>query len=130
MTEEQTEKDIFIALIKADNEIYIMVSDKNVQAFETLKKAIGFFENTYKEKHLGNYESSISACINWLQYNPSIIKVANQEELTSIATNPPVDVQLRSVSGAMVGFKTRKDVSENLWDKGIKPDLIKNEFFE
>lgn len=35
----------------------------------------------YNTKHQGNYETSMSACINWICFRPSIIEVSGVEDI-------------------------------------------------
>ncbi len=126
MPNKKENENVFIALIKSDEKVYIMIGDKAVMAFKTKREGLDFFESAYNNGHNRGYESSMSACLNWMSYNPSIVKISNQEELKHLATNPPEAVALSSISGFMTGFKTREEVGGKYWESGVKPKLIKD----
>jgi predicted ATPase len=117
---------MYIALILAEEKVYILATnDFNVLAFTSLEKAISYFEDSYNCNHNRGYEASMSACLNFITYQPSVIKVENIEDIkNSVAAVEPKCVQLSHVSGFIKCITTR-DKAIELWNKGKKPSLIK-----
>jgi hypothetical protein len=100
-----------------------------VHAFKTSEEATGFFEEAYNRKHNSGYEASMSACINFIQFQPKIIKINGMEDLKKIAADPPKLVSIGGVAGWMTGITT-SDLAKKLWEEGISPKLISKETFD
>jgi len=116
----------YIALIKADNNIIVMVnrSDNSIQAFHTEQEGTNHFEEMYNNNHARDYTSSMSALINNMSFRPSIVGVESLDEvINNILSDPPKLLKLQNVSGMMKGVSTRKG-AEEYWDKGVKPQMI------
>lgn len=115
-----------IALIKADNKIYIMASKESghpITGFSSETEGVRYFEKSYNDYHRRGYTNSMSACINYITFQPSIIPFIDLEKLKDVVVDPPVAVQLGNVSGYMIGIPLREGM-EKLWEKGVKPQLI------
>ena len=116
---------MFIALILAEEKVYMLANDEfDVIGFSTLRKAKNYFENSYKSAHSRSYEGSMSACLNYITFQPSIIEIKDVEDIrNNIAEEKPKTVRLSHLSGFMNAITTREGVKE-LWNSGIKPKLI------
>ena len=116
---------MFIALILAEEKVYILANnDFDVIGFSTLKKAKNYFENSYKSAHTRSYEGSMSACLNYITFQPSIIEIKDANDIKNNIANERLEtVRLSHVSGFMNAIKTRESARE-LWSSGIKPKLI------
>lgn len=71
----------------------------------------------------------MSACIYYMTFEPSIIKVKNLDEIKSIITNNKDQMKFQSVilthvSGRVNGILTETDIAFEKWEKGTKPRLI------
>jgi hypothetical protein len=117
---------VYIVLILAEENVYILaMKDFNILAFNSLEKAISYFEDSYNSNHDRGYEASMSACLNFITYQPSVIKVENIEDIkNNVAAVEPKYIQLSHVSGFIKGITTREEAIE-LWNSGKKPNLIK-----
>lgn len=117
---------MYIALILSDNKVYILATNNyDVLGFTSLNKAISYFEDSYNSSHGRGYEASMSACLNYITFQPSIIEVENFEDIkNNIAAQEPKKVQLSHVSGFMKAIST-KDEAIEFWNKGKKPQLIR-----
>jgi len=124
-------KNIYVVLIDTREGCFLLAADKNfsIQSFKTKKEAIAFFEDSYNDSHKRGYTSSMSACINWITYNPSIIKVSNLDEIgKNIVGNKPRGFKLHHISGLMYGISTIPEAI-TYWKRGIKPKLISEKTF-
>jgi hypothetical protein len=68
----------------------------------------------------------MSACFNWLQFQPSIVEVDEPvlENITANILDADLSVvTLHSVSGHYLVARTRPE-AEQLWEEGVKPVLI------
>jgi len=117
---------MYIILIESEKKYYILVNneDYSVLGFNTEKEGIEYFEKAYKSCHSCSYEGSMSACLNFLTFRPSIIKIKDVEDIRdNIAVEKPRKVTLSHVSGSMDVITTREKAKE-LWESGKKPRLI------
>lgn len=126
------EENVYVVLIKVQGVIYLMVCPENnsVQAFETEAEAVGYFEDGYNESHKLGYTHSVSATINSITFNPSIIKSPSIEFIRdTIVSEKPELFNLHHVSGHMKGLKTKPGV-DKYWEDGNKPRIISEKSYE
>lgn len=128
---DQISMDTFlhVAFIKADDAYYVMLDDDTtVCAALHIDTAKGWFEDAYRSNHVRGYESAMSATINWLQFQPSIVRTTG-DVLQELIGFPTQSLRLRSVSGSMTVFKfADQNGAQELFDAGEKPALIKDEW--
>lgn len=114
-----------IALIKAEDKYYIYSNGKTMQGFPTVAEGLSYFERGYMSAHGRGYEGSMSATVNYMQFQISILMgdIKLLKKLSSAQC-----FQLNAVSGNMYGCLCDRDpkLAQELWDKGIKPQLIKD----
>lgn len=120
---------LYVAFIKADDECYVMVDDDGVMCVALhIDTAKGWFEDAYRRDHVRGYEAAMSATINWLQFQPSIVRTTG-DVLQELIDFPTQSLRLRSVSGSMTVLKfTDQNRAQELFDAGEKPALIKDEW--
>lgn len=122
----------FIALFKSDNNLYIAAGSQPpnaIIAFETIEKGLDYFEDGYNRFHNRGYESSMSACVNFIQFTPSIVEFKDLEEIkNNIAAEEPRLVVVSSISGRMTGITTKKEAI-SYYEKGAVPSLISKKTF-
>lgn len=116
---------MYIVLIQSKEDYYILAnSDDSISSFNTEEDAIKYFEKGYRSYHYRSYEGSMSACLNFLTFRPSIIKIKDVEDIRdNIAAEKPRKITLSHVSGSMDVITTREKAKE-LWESGKKPRLI------
>lgn len=118
---------VAIAMIKASDEYYIMAhaNQASIQAFPTIEVGLKHFEDAYNESHDRSYEGSMSACINNMSFQPSIVGVPRGlDELAEIVGSKEAGyIKLGNVSGSMYAVKAPAK-GEEYWEKGHKPHLI------
>jgi hypothetical protein len=119
-------KNVYIVLINTGKAIFIMATDDNyIHAFKTQKEALNYFEDGYQTCHKRSYESSMSACINYIGFRPRVIFIPNLDFVKNhIGEKVPRLMNLRSVAGFMKGITTCPE-AKKYWEKGIEPRLIK-----
>jgi hypothetical protein len=121
----------WLILLNPDNKgkIYVQACDEDgvLNGFKTKREALASFEDAYKAKHHRGFEASMSACIHYMQFNPSVIKVRSYddiaERLIQVKTAGPVS--LRSVAGYMFAVPAIQPTALEMWENGTKPALIK-----
>lgn len=101
-----------------------------VCGYETLKKAQESWSTTYNRKHAQNYEGSMSACIHFIMFQPSIHELRDMEELNELIKN--VDgmaepVSLSCVAGSVMAFPGT-DAAMKAWESGVSAELINEGF--
>jgi hypothetical protein len=119
---------IYVVLIKSGGEIYVMLDDDaKVISFKTENEGVNYFEDIYNEYHKRGHTWSTSACIYYMTFQPSIVKVKDLEEIKSfLAEKEPniKPVRIGNVSGAMIVILTEKEIGQKKWDEGTKLKLI------
>ena len=118
---------LYLVIMKADNKYYLYANKPGiVSAFNTEREALNYFERAYNRGHDRSFEGSMSACINWMSFQPSVISVNSDEELYSFFGGKQARfMDIRHVSGGFCGAIPAMDLTE-MFENGIKPSLITN----
>ncbi len=125
------EKPFAIALVKADGEYYVLVNrdeHHSVAGFGSVHAGLAFYEEKYERKHRSGYEQSMSACINYIFFQPAIVEFKGVEELREalgLGADPTL-CSLSHVSGFMSGIRADREKAAPIWDKAEKPILIRS----
>jgi hypothetical protein len=111
--------------MKTSKGFFILSDDDGVIQIENSESTwVRSFEDKYNAKHRQNYEGSMSACINYISFRPSVVRVESAEDIGERLLNIPFKIQsVRNVSGGFTGVTSDKDMSEE-WEKGVKPRMI------
>jgi hypothetical protein len=116
----------FYAIIYKFEDKYFLAatSSGKVQGFSSKKKALSFFEDVYESCHAKGFESSMSACIHIIHFNPKVVKFKNLQQVQDIFSGTVTLCSLASISGFAEGFKFPDTEGAILWEKGEPPRLI------
>ena len=117
---------MYIAIIKSGEKFFVMANrdDNSIAVFESVGDGLRSFEDAYNRNHRRGFEASMSACINYIQFQPSIVKVEGLEDVKKrICPDQPRLARLNSIAGIMTVITTREGIEE-IWEKGRKPQLI------
>lgn len=116
---------IGITLFKSEGEVFIHCDQQGrILVSETPAEIVKDMENTYNEFHARNYESSMSACIHYIFFQPRVVTVKDIEEIKEhIAAEQPRHVSLSHVSGYAHAITCRPEAM-SYWEKAAKPQLI------
>lgn len=118
---------LWISLVKTDEGVFVVChGDNTVAASESEYDALRIWEGMYHRAHGVSYERSMSACIHMLHFQPSVISVADVEEILTFIEHENKTVRpfhLRSVAGSLTGLKCTEDGLVR-WEKGRKPSLV------
>jgi hypothetical protein len=101
-----------------------------VAGWESVEDGIQEYEDNYNRNHIRGYEASMSACINFMFMQPSIIWIDSDEGLHAIVGPEPELQHCSHVSGGFLGLVTLEEVSAPMWGKGAKPRLINHHKME
>jgi hypothetical protein len=98
---------ISITLFNADNKIFINCDKEGtIYADKTPEETIKTIEGTYNNMHGRSYESSMSACIYYMFFNPRVVTVKDID-----------------VSGHAYGITCRPEALK-YWEEAAQPRLI------
>jgi hypothetical protein len=117
---------LYIAVMKTVEGYFVKVGkqDYAIIVFESARKGLDHFESAYNRNHARGYEASMSACINNIQYQPSIVAVSDLDDIKKrICPDEPKLVKLCGVSGFLTAITTREGI-DKIWEEGVKPNLI------
>lgn len=116
---------LYLALIKTNDEYYLK-SDKDgtIESAETAVEWVRLYEDKYNDAHSCSYERSMSALINGISFQPSIVRIDSVKEIDDrfVDEKEYKISTIRNVSGGFIGISSGRDLSEE-WEKGIKPRL-------
>lgn len=120
------EGEFFAALIKVDGKMIVMTdSDGKVAGFTSLTEGLRHFESAYGSGHRRGYESSMSACMSFILFTPSIVKFSDVEDLKKILQEPLKLVTCSSVAGRVDGIIcSEHSDAEDKYKSGTTPDLL------
>lgn len=118
-----------VILLHMGDEYYLMLDGKGaVQGFGSLAAATGFFERRYQRAHRQGYESSMSAVIHGISFNPSAVSVKGMAEVKALVKFDEegkfTTVAIRNVSGFMEGIVCDPEKARIAHEAGTKPRLI------
>jgi hypothetical protein len=113
----------------ADEKVYLFVKENVVNDFETVSRALTYFEKAYNNNHSRGHEASMSALINGITFQPSVHEWDHQD------LSPMIDMEiiengtfhaysLSHVSGGMVGALCTGERALEWHESGLKPRLI------
>lgn len=118
---------MYVSLVKTDSNLLLLCDrEGNVTAFPTETEGIRYYEDSYRRFHLRSHESSMSACLNWMTYRPSILPVADTADIMKrlVGAVPFRRVTCHHVSGSMEGIVCAAENADKEWEAGTKPRLI------
>ena len=122
---------LYLALVRLGSgtpesmHIFMAASSGELQAFPSLGEGLRFFEEGYARSHARGYETSISACINHLFFEPWIVQISSLEKIVQAIGEPPYKlIQARHISGFMKGIAVLPSEADVLKSQGVKPKLI------
>lgn len=131
-------KPIYLILVTF-NKISALLSgrDGNVLGYSTPDAAKSVFENSYKEAHNRSYESSMSANIHFILFNPQLIKLDAGEEgfrkfVKEVCIMNGEYTQLANfscIAGSLRGVLVNESINKYLL-KENQISLIKNEWLK
>jgi hypothetical protein len=118
---------MIICLFKFDDKIYLLANEESkcIQGFKSVKAGLAYFEDAYHANHARSYEASMSACVNFIMFQPSIVQIKSYKELKEKIVDEKnfAVFELRNVAGWMVGISTRPE-AEKYWEEGTVPALV------
>lgn len=127
---EQEQQEAYICLVDCKNAILLLGGKGGVRGFTTEKEAIDYWENGYNAAHNRGYTWSMSACMNFIFFNPSIVKAPPIEELKTWLVDCHSIYSASGVMGGVEGFKCKKAVVQPIWKAGKKPRLISEDTYK
>ena len=115
-------------VVMENNGNYYLLGDNDgcVSAFKTQKEALDYFEIPYHRAHGISNEKSMSAVLNYISYQPSVVEMVDDETLKDYFESEKVKyVSIRGISGGFVGAVIRQDYGKEMFEKGTKPSLVR-----
>jgi len=118
---------LYIALIRTAQGYFVLLNqDRSVCGFTSIGAGLDSFERKYMEGHGRSYEGSMSACINHITLQPSIVSIESPDEIRQWAADPEKMkmCSVSNVSGDFVGLVLDSTKAASVWESGAKPRLI------
>lgn len=121
----------FASIVKAQQCFYLVATKENdkwaVQGFHSLKEGRNYYERGYGEFHNRGYESSMSATLNWLTFQPSIVELTIKE-MEDLTEKPLRVMSIRNCSGGFKGIPLLPEAA-TVWERGKIAELINEDMF-
>jgi len=120
-----------VVLVKLDKDQLVLMTGSSgcVQAFPHETDAVHYFEDAYNRFHGRGYESSMSACLHAILYQPSVVVFASRDAMLRGLgiTNPKkaTVIEAGSVCGGVSGILMESPKAKRAWERGVKPQLIR-----
>jgi len=119
---------VHVSLLKTRNDgkeqIWLLANeDGSVCGFNSAPEGANYYEDVYRRNHSRGFEASMSACLNFIAFEPSIVSLP-MEELKELVKMPCTLHKLSHVSGFVSAIPTIKTKSLKYWKKGYHPRLI------
>jgi hypothetical protein len=121
---------MYVVLIEADDRIWLMLNeDSSVRAFTSQQEGLSFFEDSYNRNHGRSFEASMSACLNYLTFSPSIIEIQSEQDMVDqlVGAGPYQAMTLSSIAGSIYALECTLDTAQAIHAAGAKPSLINEE---
>lgn len=145
---------VFVSILSTgDDKFWLLLVHEEHQfsilGWESLDRALAYYQDGYRRKHRQNYEGSMSACINYIQFQPRIAEFADitdleakllparlpdapspeQAQAALLATQYPDAVnrrpcRLSSISGFYDVLPLVPNIAKPYWEAGKAPSLI------
>lgn len=98
----------------------------SIRGWKSLRDAISYYEDGYNAGHNRSHEASMSACINFIQFQPRIIQFPTLDDLVKGLDLTPNEkpLTIRSISGCYLVLKLKSELAEPIYEKGFEPKLI------
>lgn len=91
-----------------------------IHGFKTVEDGVKKFENKFGSFASRGFESEMSALINLMTFQPSIVEIGPVEELVKYLDADRQPHQVSNISGGFLGAKMLP-TAEELWAKGTRP---------
>lgn len=111
--------------VKGQKHVVLLMANEggSVLGFKSAVDGVRYFEDSYNHAHARGYEPSMSACINWLFIQPSIVTFSTWAACKKLVEMPVISVTFNCVAGGVEGLMVKRAAAK-LWDQGVKPRLI------
>jgi len=108
-------KDVYISIMFSDGEYYITTDHRGIiSAFISEKAGIESYKNLYTTWNRNT------------TFQPSIVRISGVDEIKKIVGDDPRLFNLSYASGYITGIRIPdKKIGEEFWNKGAKPQFIK-----
>ena len=120
----------FVAVLKTSEGYFLILNKKGdeltILGWQSLKEAIDYFEDGYDNNHRRGHEASMSACINYIQFQPRILSFDTLQELSDKLQikGGKIGTRINSISGSYNVLKLKDELIEPLYDEAVSPKLI------
>lgn len=122
-------KGFAVTLMRSDDKVYLLVNKNNsIAASNSVSEIIYGFEDRYNRSHASSYEWSMSACLNYIFFQPAAVWYDDLDSLRASLFAGMRDEDLRiydvrNISGGFRGILCGPS-GEAVWKKALKPELI------
>ena len=117
--------EMYCCLLKSDEQFFLQCEQSGeIVFFQTKQEGVNYWESGYKNAYARGICGATGALLTYIACQPSVINFKNEDKMfKSLFKEPPY--KMSSFMGYSIsGILCQKNVEE-LWDKGYKPELIK-----
>jgi hypothetical protein len=112
-------------MFKHNDNYYILLNKdgQTIRGFDTVEKALDYWERGYVNSIGTGYTGMMSACIHYTQIQPSIIVVDDLDEIQQNLVELPTSAMKFDCS--LYGMPATGPRAKAYWENGKKPNLLK-----
>lgn len=120
-----------IVTFKADNQIYLLIDKKDmcVAGYTNVETALKIFEDAYNRHHDRGYGSSMSACLNYMEFDIAVHDVGKHPDASflldlQVLEKPHRAMNVNGMAGYMSGILLTGPNAVTYHNSGARPRLI------
>jgi hypothetical protein len=122
----------YVAVMKTTEGYFLMLTQdtqskiRSILGWKSLGDATRYFEDGYNENHRRGYEASMSACMNYIQFQPRILEFNGLQDMIDKLrlTAGEKAMRLHSISGSYEVMKLDSVLAEPIYKNAVNPKLI------
>lgn len=127
---ETDKEQVHVAVFCCSGKYYLLLTKNdgiyNIQGWPNKQDALSYFTRGYNQSHDRGYESSMSACINYIQFQPAILSFCDLQDMIQKLglKEGSQPVHLSSISGHYIVLPLDTEQAKLYYDQGTRPALI------
>ena len=119
-----------IALLHTPEGVFLMTAKDgdtyNVLGFDSVQKGLDFFTNGYNRFHDRGYEASMSACVNFISFQPKVVGFEDFDALMDelVDKSSLTLVRIGNIAGSYEVIPCKPEAVRVYEERGVTPQLI------
>lgn len=118
-----------VAIFKTTEGYFLLLNHEDkvftIRGWKSVNEALSYFELAFERAHNRGYEPSMSACINFIQFQPRVVTFAGLQDMIQKLGLTPNEkpYRLHSISGSYDVLPLKAELAAVVYETGKTPDL-------